>query len=114
MNSRHFITQRYGGIDNALADRSPTAAVIHGIDVRTGTKGAFADHGRKRNPFRGIAHTNGSSYNQRYFRHIEGARDSRPAWPQRNRRDILRSVFSGVVNVRPFRDINPVPVSFCE
>lgn len=102
MNSRHFIQLCYGGIDNALADRSPTAAVIHGIDVRIGTKGAFADHGRKRNPFRDIAHTNGSSYNQRYFRHIEGARDSRPRYSR------------WLAPMRPFRDINPVPVSFCE
>lgn len=104
MNSRHFIQLCYGGIDNALAHRSPTAAVIHGIDVRMGTKGAFADLGRKRNPFRGIAHTNGSSYNQRYFRHVEGARDVRRTWQCRRIVSLLK----------PFRDINPVPVSFCE
>lgn len=59
---------------------------------------------KTKNPFRGIAHSNGSSYNQKYFRHIEGARDTRPAhkhlWNFEPR--------------KPFRDINPVPVSFCE
>lgn len=109
MNSRHFITTRYGGIDNALADRSPTAAVIHGIDVRIGTKGAFADHGRKRNPFRGIAHSNGSSYNQRYFRHIEGARDNRRAHHSAKMAGWRKGLAAP-----SFRDINPVPVSFCE
>lgn len=57
----------------------------------------------KKNPFRGIAHSNGSSYNAKYFRHVEGARDER-------RTHRLRSLEC----FTPFRDINPVPAGFCE
>lgn len=104
MNSRHFIQHRYGSVLNGIRCGSQIAAEIHGMDQIRGKRGAFADHGRKRNPFRGIAHSNGSSYNQRYFRHVEGARDVRRTWQCRRIVSLLK----------PFRDINPVPVSFCE
>lgn len=69
---------------------------------------------KRKNPFRGIAHSNGSSYNQSYFRHIEGARDTRPAWPRRCREELLDFAITGTTPVHPFRDINPVPAGFCE
>lgn len=70
---------------------------------------------KRKSPFRGIAHSNGSSYGQRYFRHVEGARDMRPAWPKRYRDDcLIHALRLCTTDIRPFRDINPVPVSFCE
>lgn len=62
---------------------------------------------RRKNPFKGIAHSNGSSYSQRYFRHVEGARDSR-----RSSRHF--GIHRAIRHDMHFVDINPVPVSFCE
>ncbi len=58
-----------------------------------------------KNPFRGIACSNGSNYGLRYFRHIEGARDIRRSY--RHRTFWLN---------QPFRDDvgTGVPVSFTE
>lgn len=67
----------------------------------------------KKNPFQGIACSNGSSYNRSFFRHVEGARDTRPAFPQRRRGQLIRKMFfDGFLEVTPFRDANTHPAGF--
>ncbi len=58
---------------------------------------------KRKNPFRGIACSNGSNYPLNFFRHVEGARDTRPS-SKHHRWWILA----------PHRDVNWHPVSFSE
>jgi hypothetical protein len=68
---------------------------------------------KHKNPFRGIACSNGSSYGQQFFRHVEGARDTRPTYHTRHRGELIRKMFfDGFLEVTPFRDTNPVPCLF--
>lgn len=68
---------------------------------------------KHKNPFKGIACSNGSSYGPQYFRHIEGARDSRPAWPQRHRDELFMAAFRPTT-ITPFRDTQIHPLHFSE
>lgn len=78
MKLRTAITRVFGGIINAIRGGCTSAAVVRGIDERIGKRGARGKH-RPRNPFRGIACSNGSGYGNEFFRHAEGARDTRRA-----------------------------------
>lgn len=62
---------------------------------------------KHKNPFRGIACSNGSSYGQRFFRHVEGARDTR-----RSNGHFFIHRFKRVAG--DHRDAIPHPVSFTE
>ncbi len=66
-----------------------------------------------KNPFRGIACSNGSHYPLNFFRHIEGARDSRPTYHTRHRGQLLlRAFVDRTLVIGPFRDVNAHPVMF--
>ena len=72
-----------------------------------------------KNPFRGIAVAHHPSPDkikaggQKHFRHVEGARDTRPRWIAYRQRECMRSRVDGVtIIIRPFRDMNPHPVLF--
>lgn len=104
MKLRAYIAKIFGGIRNAINEYSQAAAVVRAVDERTGKRGA---HGKNRlkNPFRGIACSNGSAYGAKYFRHVEGARDTRRARLHLFQHRIVRKF-------KP--DVMPHPVSFSE
>lgn len=68
---------------------------------------------KHKNPFKGIACSNGSAYGPQYFRHIEGARDTRRTFHGRYRDALLDAIITGepMVSV-DHRDIQTHPVSF--
>lgn len=67
---------------------------------------------KHKNPFRGIACSNGSFYGPQFFRHIEGARDSRRAYPAESREEAFRLLYFNEGDIRPFRTNNPIPCAF--
>lgn len=68
---------------------------------------------KHKNPFKGIACSNGSAYGPQYFRHIEGARDTRRTFHGRYRDALLDAIFKGSpVPSEDQRETNPHPVSF--
>lgn len=113
MKLRTYIAEVFGSIKSAIREYSQVAAVVRAVDERVGNQGAHGKN-RPKNPFRGIACSNGSSYPLNFFRHVEGARDTRPSFCTRRRGELLRSVFSGTISVTPFRDTNWHPAGFAE
>lgn len=113
MKLRTYLSDHFGGIKEALAYRSTVAAVIHGLDTRAGKRGADGKNGKvgRKNPFRGIAHSNGSAYGPRFFRRVDGARDSRPTFHTRYRDALVRAIVSASKGIQ-FRDSNPIPCAF--
>lgn len=73
---------------------------------------------KRKNPFRGIACGSQPHWSkilhkgQRFFRHIEGARDTRPVHPTHFRDQALRSIFDRTIVLPTHRDANPHPVAF--
>lgn len=101
MKLRTYLADNFGGIKEALAKRSTIAAVLHGLDVKAGKRGAFSNRA-KVNPFCGIACA--SPRKAKHERHVEGARDTnRP----------FRYSWSWRESVS-FRTNNPTPACFTE
>jgi hypothetical protein len=80
-------------------------------------KGQFGST-EKKNPFRGIAcgsqphWSNTMASGQRLFRHIEGARDTRPTFHTHHRDQCLRSIFDRTIVIPTHRDSNHIPCVF--
>lgn len=91
----------------------------NGIRVRAASKvrGAFGNRVRK-NPFRGIACGHQPHWSkirpngQMAFRHIEGARDTRPVHPTHFRDLSIRRLVDPTIILPTHRDTNPHPVAF--
>lgn len=66
----------------------------------------------RKNPFRGIACSNSSSYRQDFFRHVEGARDTRPTFHTHHRNQCLRRMVDPTIKIPTHRDSNPIPCVF--
>jgi hypothetical protein len=74
---------------------------------------------KRKNPFRGIACGSQPHWSktmasgQRLFRHIEGARDTRPTFLRERRKQLLRMIFTAQATAIPtHRDSNPMPCVF--
>lgn len=106
MKLRTYIAEVFGSIKNAIGHYSQAATVVRAVDERVGKRGAHGKH-RPKNPFRGIACSNGSNYGLRFFRHVEGARDTRRSNGHFFIHRIMR--VSG-----DYRDAIPHPVAFTE
>jgi hypothetical protein len=72
----------------------------------------------RKNPFRGIACGSQPHWSktlnsgQRLFRHIEGARDTRPTHNTHHRDQCLRRIFDRTIVIPTHRDSNPIPCVF--
>lgn len=112
MKLRTYLSDLFGGIREALNSMSQVAAVIHSLDQKAGKRGARGKHFMK-NPFKGIACSNGSAYGPQFFRHVEGARDSRRTFNGRRRDAILCSILMAEPYIKvSFRDTQSHPVMF--
>lgn len=99
MKIRTYLADNFGGINEALQNRSSIGAVIHGLDIQAGLRGA-SGRMERRNPFRGIACR--SPRKAQYERHIGGPRDDAPTW---------RNGSTALANFA-FKVPHPVPAGF--